>query len=62
MITKKTLNQKVTAGNLAVPFAILVLGIALALITLILEIFADKTCGKVKRDEGYFHVELACLQ
>jgi len=51
MITKKTLNQKVTAGNLAVPFAILVLGIALALITLILEIFADKICGKKASDE-----------
>ena len=51
MITKTTLNQKVTAGNVAVPFAILVLGIALALVTLLLEIFADKiSCGKVSSE------------
>ena len=52
MITKTTLNQKVTAGNVAVPFAILVLGIALALVTLLLEIFADKiSCGKVSSEQ-----------
>lgn len=49
MITKTTLNQKVTAGNVAVPFGILVLGIALALVTLLLEIFAGKI--KEARDE-----------
>ena len=48
MITKTTLNQKVTAGNVAIPFAILVVGIILAVLTLILEIFADKlSSGKV---------------
>lgn len=52
MITKRTLNQKVTAGNLAVPFAILVIGIILAIFTLLLEIFADKlNCAKSSDEE-----------
>ena len=53
MVTKKTLNQKVTIGNMAIPFAILVVGIILALITLLLEIFADKICGKVRHNAFY---------
>lgn len=52
MITKTTLNQKVTAGNVAIPFAILVVGIILAVLTLILEIFADKlSSGKASDEE-----------
>lgn len=53
MITKTTLNQKVTAGNVAVPFAILVIGIILAVLALILEIFADKLkCSKSSDEEA----------
>ena len=48
MVTKKSFTQKVTAGNVAIPFAILLVGIILALVTLVLEIFADKICGKVR--------------
>jgi len=51
MVTKKSFTQKVTAGNVAIPFAILLVGIILALVTLVLEIFADKICGKKASDE-----------